>query len=189
MHVAPFRRFLTKRKKLHPSLATLRFTLARTPPCQAAIGQRQPRRDASGGQSHDATMAPARRCKRQHLEMVFVLLCCLGSRYRYRYPGPRRYRSTSRAAIVARDLPYARLVDTSKRAPPRASIKRKQNKSCKPRSTSSRAGAPRHAVVRKHSQRASESRIAATASRDAPRASAALHNRRWRRYCEWAGTS
>ena len=90
-------------------------------------------------------MAPARRCKKQHLEMVLVL-CCLG-RYRYTYPGPRRYRSTSRAAIAARDLRYARLVDTPKRAPLRASIKRKQNKSCKLCSTSSRARAPRHAVA------------------------------------------
>ena len=148
MHVAPFRRFLTKRKKLHPSLATLRFTLARTPGRLAAgaIGARQPRRDGPGGQSVDATM-PARRCKKQHLEMVLVVtLCCLG-RYRYRYPGPRRYRSTSRASIAARDLRYARLVDTPKRAPLRASIKRKQNKSCKLCSTSSRARAPRHAVA------------------------------------------
>ena len=96
-------------------------------------------------------MAPARRCKKQHLEMVLVL-CCLG-RYRYTYPGPRRYRSTSRAAIVARNLRYARLVDTPKRAPLRASIKSKQNKSCKPRSTSSRAGAPRHAVAKTLSAR------------------------------------
>ena len=92
-------------------------------------------------------MALARRCKKQHLEMVLVVtLCCLG-RYRYRYPGPRRYRSTSRASIAARDLRYARLVDTPKRAPLRASIKRKQNKSCKLCSTSSRARAPRHAVA------------------------------------------
>jgi len=92
-------------------------------------------------------MALARRCKKQHLEMVLVLICCLGGRYRYMYPGPRRYRSTSRASIAARDLRYARLVDTPKRAPLRASIKRKQNKSCKLCSTSSRARAPRHAVA------------------------------------------
>ena len=90
-------------------------------------------------------MAPARRCKKQHLEMVLVL-CCLG-RHMYLYPGPRRYRSTSRAAIAARDLRYARL-DTPKRAPLRASIKRKPKNSCELSSTSSRAGtAPRRAAA------------------------------------------
>ena len=83
------------------------------------------------------------------------MLCCLAGRYRYRYPAARHYPSypTSRAPIAAGDLRYARLVDTPKRAPLRASIKRKPKNSCKPRSTSSRARAPRHDAASPFSQR------------------------------------
>jgi hypothetical protein len=78
---------------------------------------------------------------------MVLVLCCLAGRYRYRYPAARHF-PTSRAPIAARDLRYARLVDTPTRAALRASLKRKPKNSCELSSTSSRAArAPRRVAT------------------------------------------